>query len=676
VPMYVAVAFTVFTLLAAGAFPRPGMAFVTGLPGIAMAGSAAFLVAATFLNRVKPGTRYAAFLLIGFVAAGIAIIAAGLFASPSFRYLNAINPFLKSENALVESVAEHLTPTIVDYFLDYSILLIFAGFGAWMAFQKRNDAAVFALILGITGVYVSATFARLLVFASVGIIVLAALGLAEITRVIMENRKEASSGQKGKKAAQIKSPVSRGSGVRMIYTGVIIAMLAIPVFYPPQSSWLSSADVPTAIANGGTVFRIQTDDWTDAMQWMSQNTEKDAVVAAWWDYGYWITTLGQRTTVNDNATLNQTRIESVAKMFIADEQSGTKIAQDLKADYLLVYVVGQKQLEADPVSNSTSSKVPVFTLGQGGEESKKQWIIRISGFDESRYVERDAFTPKPAFWNNTLLGKLIPFEPLYFASFDGSTLTRVEESWQPGLVQLYSKHVKYPADGGPDQPFHLVYASPSFAESKDIVTGILIYRVNHDYVPRPAGDPYQPTSGPLADMTTGDQVAEIQTAQGPIKIEFFTKAAPGHVNNFITLAEDGFYDGTVFHRLVPGFVIQGGDPQTRNATADKSLWGTGGPGYTIPEEFNDIPHTRGIVSMARTNDPNSAGSQFFIVLEDSELIRQSLDDKYTVFGRVIEGMDTVDKLAALPRVGGDGDDKDQPVNPDDARILSVKIVPR
>lgn len=670
VPMYVAIAFTVFTLIAAIGFPRPGIAFVAGLPGIAMAGATAFLVAATLMKRFVPNAkaRNTAFLLIAFVAAGIGLIAAGAYISPSFRYLNAVNPFLKSENALVESVAEHLTPTIVDYFLDYSILLMFAGFGAWMAFKKRNDGLVFALIIGITSVYVSATFARLLVFASVGIIILASIGLAEVTRSFME-RREASSSQKGKKVQKAALPT--GSGARMIYVGVIIAMLLIPIFYPPNVNWAASVDVPTAIANGGTAFRFQTTDWIDATQWISENTEEDAVIAAWWDYGYWITTLGQRTTIADNATLNQTRIESIAKMFIADEQSGIKIAQDLKADYVLVYVVAQKQFDGN--LGNTTQTVPVFTLGQGGEESKKQWIMRIAGFDESRYLERDSFTPKAPFWQSTLLGKLIPFEPLYYASFEGGQF-RPEQSYQPGLVQLVSKNVKYPENGPADAPFHLVYASPSFEESKDIVTGVLIYKVNHDYVPNPAGDPYVPTTGPLTDMTTASEIAEIETAQGTFKVEFFSKAAPRTVNNFMKLADEGFYDGIIFHRLNPQNVpvIQGGDPQTRNATADRASWGTGGSDETIPAEFSDIPHTRGILSMARTSDPNSASSQFFVMLDDASF----LDGQYTVFGRVIEGMDVVDKIGALPKVGGDGSDSDQPLNPEDAKILSVRIVPR
>ena len=137
--------------------------------------------------------------------------------------------------------------------------------------------------------------------------------------------------------------------------------------------------------------------------------------------------------------------------------------------------------------------------------------------------------------------------------------------------------------------------------------------------------------------------AIIETNFGNIVIEFFPDKAPGHVENFIKLANDGYYDGTTFHRVIPGFMIQGGDPNTKSD--DRSTHGQGGPGYTINAEFNDISHVRGIVSMARTNDPNSAGSQFFIIVSDSLF----LDNQYTVFGRVVEGIDVADKIVNVPR---------------------------
>ncbi len=134
--------------------------------------------------------------------------------------------------------------------------------------------------------------------------------------------------------------------------------------------------------------------------------------------------------------------------------------------------------------------------------------------------------------------------------------------------------------------------------------------------------------------------AVIETKFGNIELQLFPDVAPGHVENFLKLTKSGFYDGTVFHRVIPGFMIQGGDPNSKQA--DRSTYGTGGPGYSIKAEFNDKPHVRGVLSMARSQDPDSAGSQFFIVVKESSF----LDNQYTVFGKVVSGMDVADKIVA------------------------------
>jgi len=141
--------------------------------------------------------------------------------------------------------------------------------------------------------------------------------------------------------------------------------------------------------------------------------------------------------------------------------------------------------------------------------------------------------------------------------------------------------------------------------------------------------------------------AIIKTSFGNIKFNLMSDIAPETVRNFSQLAKSGFYNGTLFHRIIPGFMIQGGDPNTKNP--DKSTWGQGGPGYNLKAEFNSRSHLRGIVSMARATDPDSAGSQFFIVTSDSTF----LDRQYTVFGEVVEGMEVVDKIVNLPRDGND-----------------------
>src|SRR5271169_1300933 len=138
--------------------------------------------------------------------------------------------------------------------------------------------------------------------------------------------------------------------------------------------------------------------------------------------------------------------------------------------------------------------------------------------------------------------------------------------------------------------------------------------------------------------------ATLETKFGNITLKFFPDVAPVHVKNFIDLAKKGVYNNTVFHRVIPGFMIQGGDPISKDP-AKRQAYGTGGPGYTIPAEFSDLPHKRGTLSMARANDPNSAGSQFFICVADAPFLNR----QYSVFGEVVSGMDVVDKIVSQPR---------------------------
>jgi len=169
-----------------------------------------------------------------------------------------------------------------------------------------------------------------------------------------------------------------------------------------------------------------------------------------------------------------------------------------------------------------------------------------------------------------------------------------------------------------------------------------------------------PRSLPSCGM---NETAIIKTSEGEMVLEFWPDVAPRHVENFKKLAQKGFYDGTCFHRVIKGFMIQGGDPLTKDE-ANQSRWGTGGPGYQIKAEFNDKPHVRGVLSLARSTDPTSAGSQFFICHGDQRF----LDRQYTAFGKLIKGDDVLDKIATTPtRVG------DRPIKR--INIDSVKIVP-
>jgi peptidyl-prolyl cis-trans isomerase B (cyclophilin B) len=168
---------------------------------------------------------------------------------------------------------------------------------------------------------------------------------------------------------------------------------------------------------------------------------------------------------------------------------------------------------------------------------------------------------------------------------------------------------------------------------------------------------------PMANTNGVAEVAVINTTEGTMVVKFWPEVAPNTVANFKKLAGQGFYDGTCFHRVIPGFMIQGGDPLTKDPSQE-AMWGTGGPGYSIKAEFNDRSHSRGVISMARSQDPDSAGSQFFICHGNPTF----LDHQYTAFGKLIKGDDVLEKIATTPTHPPDRPDKR-------IGIISIKIVP-
>jgi dolichyl-diphosphooligosaccharide--protein glycosyltransferase len=652
--IYVVPIFTFFTIIVASSFPRPGEDFAMQLGGLSLIGPTIFLIVAHFVKSFSKTNKLRNTLawLGAFVIGSAVFVATGPYVSPFFRYISAINPFSKTEIPLIESVAEHFTPTIVDYFVDYSVLILLAGYGVMLCFRKRNDMTIFALILGITGIYVSASFTRLLVYASVAIITLASIALFEITTA-MFTRTEAPPVQPKKKI----KVQHYGKDFRIAYTVLIIGMLAVPVFYPPDASWIAGADFPPSIVNGATGFKVSTNDWTEMMSWIKNNTEPDAIIASWWDYGYWITTLGNRTSLADNATINMTRIEQMAKALVSDEQTGLKILKDLKADYVLVYVVGQRA--------SLPQGGSFIILGGGGDESKKHWFMRIAGVDENQYIEDDGFTAKPLFWNNTLLGKMFPVQPAAYVRLDQQGRpVDLQPEYKTGYAPLYMEQITYPQNS--TDTLRLVHASPSFMNKEGrLMLGVLLYEVLEEPI-KPVEEPVAPAEPVIKPAIPG---MEIKTRLEPLKeyavlqmsvsgqnvgnitIQLFPDIAPQTVQNFEKLIDSGFYNGIKIHRIVPDFVIQGGDPNTKDK--DRSTWGTGGPGYNVPAEISNMTHARGIVAMAHPGNPNLAGSQFYIVVKDAP----HLDGKYTIFGKVVEGMDLVDDIVMLPR-----DENDIPIN--------------
>jgi len=633
-------------------FERPGLDFVVGIGGLSLIGPTIFLVVCIMIQKLSSEEkrfRNGLALLVGTIVTGVSIITINVTSRflplPSFRYLNAINPFLTTEDPLVDSVAEHASLTISQSFYFLSILMIFSGIGIWLIFRSKynskekgiilkNDMTAFALIIGLIGVYISSAFVRLELYASISVIILSSIGLSIITAEILK-----------KKSYDLKKVTHSPRTITKIsFIVVIITLLIIPAALPGAASWISGIKAPPTILNGGTNFNISSDDWLLAMEWLKNNTPKDTVVAAWWDYGYWITTLGDKISLADNATLSTLQIQKIARMLLSSPDQSFELLQDLGADYVLVYAAAQL------ITNEGED--PLYLLQGGGDESKKQWFMRIAGEPVSRYVEADGISGTDYFWQNTLLGKMFPFSPVIYVNFASNVQS---QTYQPGFTAIYTKNIKYPSDG--DGPLKLVYSSPSFSRiTPGPISGVFIYEINKNYVPKQV----QPVS---TKTTESGGTAIITTSFGDITIEFKENVAPKTVENFKNLANSGFYDGTIFHRIVPGFVIQGGDPNTKSLK-NADTWGQGGPGYSINAELSDIKHEKYIISMARGADINSAGSQFFIVLGNAPW----LDGKYTVFAEVISGQDIVDKIASL-----ETNSLDQPIDPKSAMIEKIVI---
>ena len=187
---------------------------------------------------------------------------------------------------------------------------------------------------------------------------------------------------------------------------MIIILLTIPLVLPENSNWISSTKAPPVILNGGSAYGASTDDWKESLEWIKTNTPEDSVVAAWWDYGYWISTMSDRATLTDNATIDSKKIQKTAKILLSSPDNAWTALQEMGADYILVFVAGQKIDDLDGES--------LYILNGGGDESKKQWFMRIAEEPLEKYLHQDGSSGTDYFWNNTLLGKLFPFSTIVY----------------------------------------------------------------------------------------------------------------------------------------------------------------------------------------------------------------------------------------------------------------------
>ena len=425
------------------------------MEGIALIVPTIFLVSCVMLQSRsgRHKTRNGLLLLAAFVIVGTGMLAvnaeAEIIPNPSFRYLNAVNPFMTTTNALVDSISEtcnHHNNPVRSCF--HSVLMIFAGIGVWLILKNigsenpapiRHDMLAFVLILGMAGVYISSAFVRLEVFAGVGVIALAAIGLSVLTREFFRKR------------SNTESPI--GNRIRLPYVAGIIILLIVPMVYAGEESQVFAVtSQPPPILNGASYFPVATNDWLGALEWIRTNTPEDAVIASWWDYGYWISTVGERASIADNFTVSTVVIENIAEMFLSTPDQAWNALQEMEADYVLVFVAAQR-LPSD-------AGEPLYTLNYGGDDSKRHWFIRIAGQDIAKYLHADGVSGTDYFWNETILGNMFPFTPVVYVNPNNP----VQQSpvFVNGLIPIYAENIKYPADG--DGPLRLAYASQSFVD--------------------------------------------------------------------------------------------------------------------------------------------------------------------------------------------------------------------
>ena len=534
--------FTSLFLLVTASFEKTGVAFISGLNGFFLVGCTAFLVACIGVRRIftKSQLRVSLALLGGSIISGIVIISSGAINLPTFRYLNAANPFLLTSDMLIDSVSEHATTSLDLSFYFFSILMVFAGIGAWLLLQKKvnrsfkikDEMAAFALIIGFVGVYFSSAFVRLEVFGSISIIILGSIGVSILISRILQQK-----------------PTS--TVIKISFLAGIVILLMIPMVYPEKLNWSNNNEgIPISLLHSASKFDISTNDWPKAMEWVKENTPKDAVIASWWDYGYWISTLGERTTLADNSTLMDWQIRKIASTFFSTPNNAwhiltSDIETDVSSRYvslpdninkpvtrtddlydknkhnldsfknwkdtgkpgndpnvaaiyptlfdyykseLYSYPVIITGLDADYIlinlaveRLSAENPITMYTMNaNGGDETKVFWFIKIADLYILDYYNTDIVSFTDKFWNETLLGKLIPFSPLVYV--DPSNTDNQSDTFKPGYTAIYVRDIKFPSNG--DGPFQLVYASPSFeSQSEGAVTGALIYKINKEYNP-------------------------------------------------------------------------------------------------------------------------------------------------------------------------------------------------
>ncbi|MDH2899968.1 MAG: STT3 domain-containing protein [archaeon] len=528
-------------LLVSGLSPRPGISEISGLTGLGLIFAWIFTFFAYFLRTYGDPLLYlrnVIKVLLIEIFGGLLLLAfkGNVLSSVTGRYITVIDTFYRSGNPLVQSVAEQAIPTGANFFQYYAILIFLAAFGIYSAMKRKNMESLFALSLGITGVYIATSFSRLMVYSTLALALLAAIGTVAIAEAILRPS-----------AATISRKKSRiyeaRSEIKVAFVVFMIIVLTLPMFYPSTTSsaynlnnsgYFASANVPVSIANGATTLSITSKDWFQAFQFIRQ-TPPNSTIVSWWDYGYWVAVMGNRTTLADNATSNGTQIALIGRVLVSSPKTSLQILeQDLhKPTYILIFIAGSYAVPSTSQTGGPSTPYFFLTVNTpypnppGGDESKKQWFIRIGntacdvapqcpagGIEETNgsraLMYPDDFTPTPYFWANTTMGQLIPLQPTnqyefgpalagltssgpcglstQVSGYNGTTCsTNGASGISDGYTEFYTYQVKDPSSNS-SAPFQLSFESSSILNAAKATSGngvfqsVLIYKINYNAI--------------------------------------------------------------------------------------------------------------------------------------------------------------------------------------------------
>ena len=447
--------FTSSAIITSLLFERQGLDFIFGLAGLSLIIPTIIMVCMIIVMKIsinKNKSRNAIIFLISFLLVTSTLLffnnQINLIDLPSHRYLNALNPYLTSSDPLTDSISEHATTNISQSFLFHSVLMIFSGIGIWILITNYkqkiilNDLYIFSIIFSMIGVYVSSVFMRLEVFAALSLIIISSFGIGTLIKKFRKHNSKI---------------------FQLLFSLILIGFIMTPLFLPQNSNIYTILDAPPTILNGGTTYQISSNEWIESLNWLKNNTPDDAVIASWWDYGYWIQTISDRITVTDNSTLIDHRIKKVAEaLFLPPSQSIVKFSE-LQADYFVLFISGERL-----PFNSTSDE-ELFLLTGGADESKLYWIGLIGNSPVEKFLY-DGITPNNTFWEDTTFGQIIPFEQFGFANFRED---KFSIDYVSGYVPIYKKK------SVTNEHFELVYASPSYNSNPgEIMMGIFIYKIH------------------------------------------------------------------------------------------------------------------------------------------------------------------------------------------------------